>query len=257
MLTIWKALFLGALQGATEFLPVSSSGHLVVVQQLMGWKAADGVIMAFDVALHIGTLISVVAVFWRDIVQMLTGRNRRLVGCLFLASIPAVIVGFTLKHQIEGLFSSVLTVGVAWLITGTVLLLTRLVKVSDLKETGWLRSLLIGCAQAIAIIPGISRSGSTMSAGLFLRLEKGEAARFSFLMSVPVIAGSALLDAKELAGFPAESQFAMLAGVVAAAIVGIICIKWLLKLIVRGHFWWFGIYCLLAGLVTLAWFGMH
>lgn len=251
MLTIWKALILGVIQGATEFLPISSSGHLVVAQKLLGWTPANELILAFDVALHVGTLISVVAVFWRDIVAMLTGKNWRLVGYLILATIPAVIVGFTLKDQIEGLFSSVITVGFAWLITGTVLILTRFVKISDRKDVGWFRSLIIGCAQAVAIIPGISRSGSTIATGLFLKLDKVEAARFAFLMSIPAIAGGALLDAKELASFPAELVTSLIVGFIAAAIVGYLCIKWLLHIISRGHLWWFGVYCLIIGIVTL------
>jgi len=251
MLTLWKAILLGAIQGATEFLPVSSSGHLVVAQQLLGWTAHSETILAFAIALHVGTLASVIAVFWRDIVDMLTGKNWRLVGYLVLATIPAVIIGFTLKDWLEGLFSSVLTVGIAWLFTGTFLLLTRWIRISDKQDVGWPKSFLIGCAQALAIIPGISRSGSTIATGLFLKLDKKLAARFAFLMSIPAIAGGALLDAKELVGFPKELVLPLIGGMVAAAIVGYICIKWLLRLIQRGRLWYFGIYCLLAGIVTL------
>ena len=251
MLSIWEAAILGALQGATEFLPVSSSGHLVVAQQLLGWQAENSMILAFDIALHVGTLISVVAVFWRDIVQMLTGRNWRLVGLLVLATIPAVIVGFTLKDWFEGLFASLLTVGVAWIITGSILLLTKFVKKSDNREVSWFKSLLIGCAQAVAIIPGISRSGSTIAAGLFLKVDKREAAKFAFLMSVPAILGGAVLDVKDLAGFPTESVLALVVGVISAALVGYLCIKWLLNIISKGRLWWFGVYCLLAGVLTL------
>jgi undecaprenyl-diphosphatase len=251
MLSIWKAALLGMIQGATEFLPVSSSGHLVVMQQLLGWSPDHGVILAFDIALHVGTLASVVAVFWRDIIQMITGKNWKLVGYLVLATVPAVIVGFTLKDWFEGLYSSVITVGVAWIITGILLILTRTVKMSDRKDVGWLRSFIIGCAQAVAIIPGISRSGSTIAAGLFLKIDRAYAAKFAFLMSIPAIAGGAVLDAKDLAGFPKDSIIALVVGVVAAALVGYICIKWLLRIISRGHLWWFGVYCLCAGVLTL------
>lgn len=252
MLSIWKAALLGAIQGATEFLPVSSSGHLVIAQKLLGWQPAGGMILAFDVALHMGTLISVIVVFWRDIVDMLTGRNWKLAGWLVLATIPAVIVGFSLKSLIEDLFSSVLTVGIAWLVTGTVLVLTRFVKTPDRSDVGWFRSLIIGCAQAVAIIPGISRSGSTIAAGLFLKIDKTMAAKFAFLMSIPAIAGGAVLDAKDLAGFPDGSTVALIVGVLFAAIVGYLCIKWLLRIIRGGQLWWFGVYCLIAGLVVVA-----
>jgi undecaprenyl-diphosphatase len=182
---------------------------------------------------------------------MITGKNWKLVGYLVLATVPAVIVGFTLKDWFEGLYSSVITVGVAWIITGILLILTRTVKMSDRKDVGWLRSFIIGCAQAVAIIPGISRSGSTIAAGLFLKIDRAYAAKFAFLMSIPAIAGGAVLDAKDLAGFPKDSIIALVVGVVAAALVGYICIKWLLRIISRGHLWWFGVYCLCAGVLTL------
>lgn len=251
MLSIWKAALLGAIQGATEFLPVSSSGHLVVMQRLLGWPPQEGMILAFDIALHVGTLISVMAVFWKDIIAMLTGRNLRLAGYLILATIPAIIVGFTLKDIIEGFFSSVITVGIAWIITGIVLILTKLVKISDLEDVGFRKSIIIGCAQAVAIIPGISRSGSTIAAGLFLKLKKAEAAKFAFLMSIPAIAGGAVLDIKDLTSFPNDSVVALIVGVATAAIVGYLCIKWLLRIISRGHLWYFGVYCLIAGLITI------
>lgn len=239
------------MQGATEFLPVSSSGHLVVLQQVLGWSSANEIIVAFDIALHIGTLISVVVIFWKDIVDMLSGRNWKLMGYLILATIPAVIIGFTFKDWIEGLFSSVFTVGIAWIVTGIVLIITRFVKISNRSDVGWFRSVIIGCAQAVAIIPGISRSGSTIATGLFLKLDRVAAARFAFLMSIPAIAGGAVLDAKDIVGFPKDLVVPLLTGVLCAALVGYLCIKWLIGIISKGHFWWFGVYCLLAGALAL------
>jgi len=168
-----------------------------------------------------------------------------------LATIPAVIIGFTLKDTIEGLFSSILTVGIAWIITGFVLIATKFVKHSDIKEVGWFRSILIGCAQAAAIIPGISRSGSTIATGLFLKLDKVEAAKFAFLMSIPAIAGGAILDIKDLTSFPKDSILALVLGVISAAVVGYLCIKWMLRIISRGALWGFGVYCLVAGIITI------
>ena len=265
MLTLWKAILLGVIQGATEFLPVSSSGHLVVAQQLLGWSPEGSTILTFDIALHVGTLVSVVAVFWRDCLDMLTGKNWKMVFYLIVATIPAVIVGFTLKDWFAGLFTSVITVAIAWLVTGVVLILTKFVgsegspspslsprgRGENSENVGWIRSILIGSAQAVAIIPGISRSGSTIAAGLFLRLEKTAAAKFAFLMSIPAIAGGAILEAKDAAAFPSELILPLIAGFVAAVVTGYICIKWLLRIIKGGRLYLFGIYCLIAGIVTL------
>lgn len=263
MLTIFQAVFLGILQGITEFLPVSSSGHLVVVQQLFGWKAEDGIILAFDVALHIGTLFAVLVALRHEIVQILTGRAWKLFGAVILATIPAVVVGFSIKDIIEMMFSSVTVVGIAWLVTGTFLWGTRYVNVRVIaspegakqspEPISWLKSLLIGCAQAVAIIPGISRSGSTMSAGIFLGLNGEAAAKFSFLMAIPAIAGGAILDAKDIMAFPKEGIPQLIIGTIVSFVVAYLSIKWLLAIISRGKFYWFGVYCWVAGVLTLIW----
>jgi undecaprenyl-diphosphatase len=264
MLTIFQAVILGILQGITEFLPVSSSGHLVVVQQLFGWKAEDGIILAFDVALHVGTLLAVLIALKGEIVQILTGRAWRLFGVVVLATLPAVIVGFGIKDMIEAMFSSVTVVGIAWLVTGTFLWGTKYIKIPPappLEKGGeggfavvsWRRSVLIGCAQAIAIIPGISRSGSTMTAGIFLGLSGEAAAKFSFLMAVPAIAGGAVLDIKDIMAFPKEGLPQLIIGTVVSFIVAYLSIKWLLAIISRGKFHWFGVYCWVIGILTLIW----
>lgn len=251
MLSVWKAAVLGIIQGATEFLPISSSGHLVVAQQLMGWNDTGAAILAFDIVLHIGTLVAVIAVLWRECLEILTGKNWRMFFYLIVATIPAVIIGLTLKDFIEGLFTSIATVGVAWIVTAVVLLLTKHVKTSEQLDVGYKKSFIIGCAQAIAIIPGISRSGSTIAAGLFSRLNHTAAAKFAFLMSIPAIAGAATLDAKNLNGLSADLLWPLLVGFVFSMITGYICIKWLLSIIKHGKLWYFGIYCLLAGILTL------
>ncbi len=259
MITLAQAIFLGALQGITEFLPISSSGHLVVAQQLFGWRSENGIIMAFDVALHVGTLFAVIVIFWSDIKAMLTGRAWKLMGLLLIATIPAVLVGFSVKDMIEGIFHSAKVVGFAWLFTGTVLWLTKYAKedaafaASDnLGRIGTLRSFLIGCAQAVAILPGISRSGSTIAAGLFLKLDRSSAARFAFLMAIPAIAGGAVLDIKDIAAFPREGLPQLIAGTLTSFIVAYFSIKWLLSIIKNGKLWWFGIYCWCAGAITLS-----
>ena len=253
MLTILQAIFLGALQGVTEFLPISSSGHLVVVQQLFGWKAENGIILAFDVVLHVGTLFAVLVFFKKEIIEMLPGRAWKMAGFLFLAPLPAVIVGFSIKDFIEEMFSSVTVVGVGWLVTGVFLCGTRYINKDGVGGISPLKSFLIGCAQAVAILPGISRSGSTIAAGMFLKLDKTAAAKFSFLMAIPAIAGGAILDAKEIIAFPKEGSPQLIIGALVSFVVGYLSIRWLLSIIQRGKFWWFGIYCGLAGTFTLIW----
>ncbi|PIR16813.1 MAG: undecaprenyl-diphosphatase [Deltaproteobacteria bacterium CG11_big_fil_rev_8_21_14_0_20_49_13] len=261
MITIFQAVLLGALQGITEFLPVSSSGHLVLVQQIFGWKAENGIILAFDVALHVGTLCAVLVVFRRDIIDVLMGRAWRLFWLVVLATIPAVVMGFGFKNSIEAMFSSVAVVGYAWLFTGTFLWCTKYIRPSVILSgsegspafgsISWLRSLLIGCAQAVAIIPGVSRSGSTMSMGMFLKLDGKMAARFSFLMAIPAILGGAVLDAKDVIAFPREGLPQIIIGTVVSFAVAYLSIKWLLSIIQKGKFHWFGVYCWLLGAGTL------
>lgn len=254
MITIVQAILLGALQGITEFLPVSSSGHLVVVQQLFDWHADNAILLAFDVALHVGTLFAVVAVFWRDVVDMLTGRGWKLMGLLIVATMPAVVIGLGVKDIIEAMFSSVMVVGVAWLVTGTFLWATKFIKERDgnsERPVTWPKALFIGCVQAFAIIPGISRSGSTICAGLFAKLDRKAAAKFAFLMSIPAIAGGAILDAKDILGFPKEGMAQLFLGVLVSFVVGYLSIKWLLSIIQHGKLWYFGIYCWIIGLATV------
>lgn len=254
MISIFQAIILGALQGVTEFLPVSSSGHLVVVQQLFNWSADGAILVAFDVALHIGTLAAILVMFRRDILDLLAGRNWNLFKLLILATIPAVIIGFGFKGLIEEMFTSATVVGFAWLVTGTFLWLTKYIKIESLMEPTlitWPKVLLIGCAQAIAIIPGISRSGSTVSAGMFLKLDGKTAAKFSFLMAIPAIGGGAILDFKDIVAFPKEGIWQLLIGMVVSFIVAYISIKWLLGMISKGKFFWFGLYCWAIGLMTL------
>jgi undecaprenyl-diphosphatase len=270
MITIFQSIMLGAVQGITEFLPVSSSGHLVVIQQLFGWHVDGGTILAFDVALHLGTLLAVLIAFRRDIVDMLSGRAWRLAGLIIVGTIPAVIVGFTVKDAIDAMFSSVIVVGIAWIFTGTFLWLTKYIvtiplpqggrdgeRGDNVSQTPLIKSLLIGCAQAVAIIPGISRSGSTIAAGIFLKMDKGAAARFAFLLAIPAIAGGALLKAKDLQNFPADGLPQLIIGTLVSFIVGYLSIKWLLALIQKGRLWWFGVYCWIAGISATALYFTH
>lgn len=280
-IALWKAVFLGALQGATEFLPVSSSGHLVIAQSLLDIRIENGGLAAYDVCLHIGTLLAIVAVFWRELLQILlsftrrispdattqapssTGMTdavaRRLGIYLIIGTIPAVIIGFSFKKFFENLFEAPLPAAFMLLITGVILWTTRFAKDRDvaLPQMKWWHSLVIGIAQAVAIIPGISRSGSTISGGLFLGLDRTLAARFAFLLAVPAIGGAAILEIDKLKLLSQSMLPATLIGTAVAAITGVICIKWLLGIVRRGHFSWFAYYCWAAGVAAIGYFGCH
>ena len=268
-LSIMKAVILGALQGATEFLPVSSSGHLVIAQSLLGIKLEGGGLLAFDVCLHFGTLVAVLIVFWRDIVAIVasffgrslsadvgsvtTKQYRRLGYFIILGTIPAVVIGLSFEHFFEALVSKPMPAAFMLLVTGTILWFTRFTseRGEGLARLNWWRTLLIGFAQAFAIIPGISRSGTTISTGLYLGVDRTTAARFSFLLAVPVIAGATILKLDELFSLAPDVLLATIIGTIASAIVGFVCIKWLLAIIRRGHLSWFAYYCWTVGLATI------
>lgn len=265
-LSLLKALLLGVVQGLTEFLPVSSSGHLVLVQHFFHLSGGESV-LAFDVALHFGTLLAVVVFFGRDLWEMardslawLFGRRRtqecpggRLTLLVGMATLPAVVVGLVFKRPIEELFVSPRVAGIGLLITGTVLWLTRKVGRPPAGEgkVSVLSALWVGVAQAVAITPGISRSGSTMAMGLFCRFDQVFAARFSFLMSIPAILGSVVLEGRELTNLGDPHLVSVVLGTLASAVTGFLAIKWLLRVIGRGRLYLFSYYCWAAGLAIL------
>ena len=251
---VLNAVILGLLQGATEFLPVSSSAHLVIGQYLLGIDS-PGVML--EIMLHLGTLLSVAVYFRRDIVALLAGAldrsadgapARREIGFLALATLPAVLVALTLSEVIDAAFESVVFVGWMLLVTTLVLVSSRWTG----GESGLLTAriaLIIGLAQAFAILPGISRSGSTIVVGLWLGLSGTTAARFSFLMAIPAILGAALF--KLAGGVPVGAIPSLAAGVAVSALTGYAVIAWLMQLIGRGRLYLFAGYTLLAGLVVI------
>lgn len=263
MISPLAAFLLGLLQAVTEFLPVSSSGHLVLAKALFHLQTDGGV--AFDVALHLGTLVSVCFLFREDLLDLIAGafkairhplltyvhpsEAQRCVGCIIVASLPAGICGLLFKSKLEAMFSKPKTVAVLLMVTGVMLLLTRFVK-SQNRPIYWIQALIIGLAQAIAILPGISRSGSTISAALFLKVDPEKAARFSFLMSIPVILGAGLLELRHITG----ANFAWLpfaVGFATACIFGLCALKLVYAVVKRGWFSNFGFYCLAAGALAL------
>jgi undecaprenyl-diphosphatase len=261
---VLDAVLLAVLQGLTEFLPVSSSGHLVLAQQLLNLH--DPQIVSFDVFVHFGTLISVVIVFWNDIIEILRSFIKAFTTfkakeehkkteyfhlgiAIVIGSIPAGVIGLAFHRQIEEIFTDPKFVAMNIVITGLILFLTRLAKPVKGKKVGILSSIIIGFAQMVAILPGISRSGLTMSAALFMKISPVQAARFSFLLSIPVIAGATLLKAYTLIAFGTTIGFLqIIIGIAISAIVGYVSIKLLLRIMEKGKFSWFSLYCLMIGI---------
>jgi undecaprenyl-diphosphatase len=250
-------LILAVVQGLTEFLPVSSSGHLVLMQAWLGSHEGD---MLLNVVLHAGTLGSVLCAYWRDLLRLLRFDRAALHYVLALAvgTLPAVAVGLLLKDWIEAAFAAPEFAAVGLLVTGAVLLSTRAAHPAEPSVGPWepraippAKALLIGCAQALAICPGISRSGSTIAASLWLRLPRAEAARFSFLLSVPAIAGALLLMLVSGEGDGQTSPVALAAAAVAAFAVGLLAIRWTALAVVQRHFWKFAFYVIPLGVLVL------
>lgn len=256
-MTWWEGVLLGLVQGVTEFLPVSSSGHLVVAEVMLGVHT-PGVFV--EVTVHVATVLAVVLVYRVRLLQLLTGvvrRDRaawRYVGLLALASIPAAIVGLLFRDWFEATFDSLRIVGIDFLVTGTVLWSTRLIRPSDRGEPEPGGAVAIGIAQAVAILPGISRSGSTVAAGMWVGLDPVRAAEFSFLMALPAIAGAAVLQIPDIAGGTASVGVVPLGlSFVAALVSGVAAIRLLVVLLARRAFHRFAPYCWVLGGATLGW----
>jgi len=249
-MNIIDAIILGILQGFTEFLPISSSGHLVLGQKLLGIHVPGNTL---EVILHIGTLFSIIFVFWKDIVSIFKNlkqsETQKFVGLLILGTIPAVVIGLFFKDSIEVFFDSSKIVGFMLLVTAALLFLTRFVNKND-KEINWKSSFAIGLAQAFAILPGVSRSGSTISIAMMLGISPSKAARFSFLLAIPALIGAGLLTALDIDTIQVSTNV-LIVGFFSSFLSGWIALKWLLGLLKSGKFYWFGFYCLIVGLITI------
>lgn len=261
-MSVWEALILGFVQGATEFLPVSSSGHLVVAQELLDVHV-DGVL--FEVAVHVATLFSIALVYRRRIVDLVVGMVRRepdswrYVGLLVAATIPAAVLGLAFEDRLEALFDDPVVPGVAFLVTGLVLWSSRAALKKDPQGKPWLTAaVLIGLAQAFALVPGISRSGSTVVAALWLGVAPAEAAAFSFLMALPAIAGAAVLQVPDILAGPIDiTGSALLVGGVAAAVTGVAAIKTFVEMLRRRSFHQFAFYVWVLGVAFLSWLALR
>ena len=254
-MTLWQGIILGLVQGLTEFLPVSSSGHLVLVESLTGVKLPG---LFVEVALHVATLGSVLVVYGgrlRDILRgAVNGRpdERRAVGLLVLGTIPAGIIGVLFHRTVEAHFHSLTFIGGAFIVTGFILWSTRR-RAGTRAAPTWLAALGVGAAQAVAIFPGVSRSGSTVSAALWAGLGPAAAAEYSFLLAVPVIGGAALLESRHmLADVAAVGAVPLTVSFGVAFATGIWSIRFLVALLRRGRFYAFAPYCWIVGALTIA-----
>lgn len=251
-MTVWQAMILGLVQGVTEFLPVSSSGHLVVVRALLGTQAEP---LLFEIVVHVGTLFSVLLIFWRDIVSMLKHPLGKLVRYLIIATIPAVVVSLLFGDFVEETFSGRF-LGIGFLITAALLTLSETRRVKNTRDFSRMNAVdpvIIGSMQAIALFPGISRSGSTIAGGLFRNLDRKLCARFSFLMSIPAILGSLVFKFKDLMslGSDGTSVWALIVGALFAAFSGFLAVRYMIRMISRKKLYGFAIYVGALGIVVL------
>jgi len=252
-----ETLLLGAIQGATEFLPISSSAHLVIAQALLNVQFPG---LLVEIVLHVGTLVSVLIYFRRDLWRLVGGffrtgsdgiASRREIGYLALATLPAVVVALTLGDTVEAAFENVDFTGWMLLVTTFALVSTRWTSSSEGIGLSWVIALTMGAAQALAILPGISRSGVTIAAGLWLGLGGKAAARFAFLMAIPAILGAGVFNLLDLAEGAPQFTPGLLSGFLAAALVGYGVIAWLMNILRRGKMHFFAGYTLFVGLVVI------
>jgi len=251
-MSILQAIILGIVQGITEFLPISSSGHLIVLQRVFGMEEPA---LTFDVVVHVGTLLAIVAVFWTDIVAIIKNPFSKMTGLLIVGTIPAVIAGFFLRNVIETHFRTGIWLAAAFTMTGVLLMLADRYTTGHKEERDitWFDALFIGCCQALALPPGISRSGTTITGSLTRGLKRETAARFSFLLAIIAITGAGTLEVIDIvqdgARIEAIGIMPLIFGFLAAALVGYLCIRLLLKLIKACKLRYFSFY--LWGLAAL------
>jgi len=260
-MNIFQSIFLGILQGITEFLPISSSGHLVIFQKIFGFKEPP---IFFDTMVHFGTVV-VLLVFFREKIKKIlldttkeikekkVGESMKLIWFLFLGTIPIVVVGIFLQEKIEKIFDSLLLLGFSFLFTSIILFLTALKKehLKNIQKAKPLDALFIGIFQAIAILPGVSRSGSTISAGIFRNLKKEDAFDFSFFLGIIAILGATILQVFKIVLVSSNEIFYSIFGFLFAAISGYFALKILRPIVLKGKLHYFGFYCFFIGTFCL------
>lgn len=273
-----SALILGIVQGLAEYLPISSSGHLEIFREILGIDIPSDKILQFDLIVHAATVCSTVVVLWPMFSKLCVSffgfkrdSNYYLVWKILLSCIPIAVVGVFFKDYVEEFFGNgLLVVGICLIITAMLLVFAnwtdrkadgRLVGPDKGRDISWVDAFIIGCAQAVAVLPGLSRSGTTIATGIMLGDKRDKVAYFSFLMVIIPIVGEALLDLKEIISNP-EAQgdnnagaLALVVGFVSAFVVGCCACKWMINLVKRGKLVWFALYCVVMGVICILWRG--
>jgi len=258
-----QALIMGIFQGLTEYLPVSSSGHLAIAGAVFGIEDPEQ-IMSYTVAVHVATVLSTLVVLWKEIVWIIKGllkfewnAETRYAVNILISMIPIAIVGLFFKDMVEEAFQGLIVVGCCLLVTAALLSFSYFAKPRTKENITKTDAFIIGIAQAIAVLPGLSRSGSTIGTGLILGDRKETLAQFSFLMAIPPILGMALLDAKEMMEVGVEQAMGgisvgvLLIGFLAAFVTGCLACKLMINLVKRGKMIWFAVYCAVVGIIVL------
>ena len=272
----FDALILGIVQGLAEYLPVSSSGHLEIFREILGIDIPSDKILQFDIILHAATVCSTIVVLWpifaKLVVSFLSFKRNDdfyMVWKILLSCVPIAVVGIFLKDYVEEFFGgSLLLVGVCLIITATLLAFAHftdrtpagaMMPAEKGRNITWADAFIIGCAQAVAVLPGLSRSGTTIATGIMIGDKRSKVAYFSFLMVIIPILGEALLDLKELVMTPSQQGdnsvgvVALLVGFVSSFIVGCCACKWMIDLVKKGKLVWFSIYCVVMGVICILW----
>lgn len=257
-MAIWEAIILGIIQGLTEFLPVSSSGHLAIGNAILGVEGDGNLNLTFAIAVHAATVLSTIVILWKEITTLFKGffafkwnEETQYLFKIALSMIPVMIIGLFFMDYVEEIFKSGLfLVGCCLLLTALLLAFAYFAKPRQKEKIGWFDALLIGIAQAIAVLPGLSRSGSTIATGLLLGNKKESVAKFSFLMVLVPILGEAFLDLKDYTGSVEMSSIALICGFLAAFITGCFACKWMINIVKNGKLIYFAIYCVLAATVA-------
>ncbi|MFC2129325.1 undecaprenyl-diphosphate phosphatase [Bacteroidota bacterium] len=258
-MSLIESIVLGIIQGLTEFLPVSSSGHLEIGKALLNVELEEN--LSFTVMVHFATVLSTITVFFREIKIILIdvfkfrwNPSTIYLSKILLSMIPVLIVGVFFQDEVEALFTgNVVWVGIALLGTALLLFLTTFLKTDGHKKIPFGDAFIMGIAQALAVIPGLSRSGSTIATGLLLKNKKDEVAQFSFLMVLIPIIGAALMKIMQWTDAPYENLeiFPLIAGLIAAYISGYLACRWMINIVKKGKLYWFAIYCAIIGIVSI------
>ncbi len=259
---IWKSIVLGTVQGLTEFLPVSSSGHLTLLQRVLGYDLGGGSMTFINIMMHLGTLIAVLFVFRKDIIALFQKPFKTLLF-LVVATIPAAVVGILCNDYIDAWFAGqkgLLLLAICFAFTALILFVTELYakRRKKVQEFGWKQTVCMGLMQTVALFPGISRSGSTIAAGTLSGAKTEDVSKFSFLMSIPIILGGfavgcydAIKEPAIVTGMGWEGAVGILIGVACSAIFGFIAIKFMLKIINKANYKWFSLYLVLLSMTCL------